>query len=107
VEDFKLNLINYFDGKLQPSSNIGSSKITPVSKKQRRVNPKICTQIFLKEHLKEPISVDLLISNLMEILDQEAFSSMLIFTLQNPKSIYKRWRQFSSLNKLSIVQLVL
>lgn len=104
MEDFKQDLINYFDEKLQPSLNIGSSKTIPVPKKQRRVNSKVYIQCFLKEHLKEPVPNDEDISSLMGILDQEAFSSVLTFAQQNPEAACKSWRQLSSLNKLSMIQ---
>jgi hypothetical protein len=79
MEDFKQDPMNYFDEKLQPSSNIGSSKSILLPKKQRRVNSKVYIQCFLKEHLKEPVLSDEDISSLMEILDQGAFSSIPTF----------------------------
>jgi hypothetical protein len=107
MEDFKKDLINYFDERFQPSSNIGSSKIIPVPKKQRRVNPKVYIQCFLKEYLKDPAPGDDDISSLMEILDQEAFSSILTFAQQSPEAACKIWRQLSSFNKLSMIQSIL
>jgi hypothetical protein len=83
VESFKQDLINYFSEKFQPYSHIRNSKITLAPKKQRRVNPKGYIQRYLKEHLKVSVSTDEEISNLMEILHQEAFFSILILKQQN------------------------